>query len=164
MHQISLLDKTDCQAITTLFGRRADKSIERLEQASMISTKDGFISSMPLTSLYAVRHIFAIEVKINSWRQALRQAVLNRWFASSSHVLLPRMPSNAKIIDEARFLGVGLWGFDVGKFTLNLPTKPSGPVSYASWLFNEWSWKVWSNSSRSNEQSKHTPLDSELVS
>lgn len=146
LQQIAHSDDADSTTIQNRFCRRTWASLERLEAASMISINHGDVAVSPLSSVYAVKHIFAIEAKINAWRKALHQAFLNRWFATSSHVLLPRMPSNATAISEARSLGVGLWGPEVSKLTLNLPTTASGPVSYASWLFNDWAWKAWTHS------------------
>jgi hypothetical protein len=159
MHQIAHSGNIDSSSIESLFGNRAADSIERLKAAAMISVNRGIISSCPLSDLYAVRHIFAIEAKISAWRMALRQAFLNRWFATSSHVLLPQMPSNASMVSEARSLGVRVWGLGAIKLTLNLPSTTSKPVSYASWLFNEWAWKIWTQSSSRYAESKHFLLD-----
>jgi hypothetical protein len=159
LHRIANLGDANNTTPENLFCRRNWASLDRLEAASMISISRGDVSVAPLSSLYAVKHIFAIEAKISAWRKALRQAFLNRWFATSSHVLLPRMPSNAKAISEARSLGVGLWGPEVSKLTLNLPTSTSGPVSYASWLFNDWAWKVWANPLTSYVEPEHSHVD-----
>jgi hypothetical protein len=162
LHRLLSFGRADHKTIQKLFGRHARASFDRLEAASMLYIDHEYISVCPLTTLYAVRHIFAIEVKVSAWRQALRQAFLNRWFATSSHVLLPRMPSNATAISEARSLGVSLWGPEVSKLTLNLPSAPSGPVSYVSWLFNEWAWKVWSLSAPSYVEPEPTFMDQQL--
>src|SRR5882724_1204068 len=82
MHQIAHSGNIDTASIKNLFGNRAAGSIERLEAAEMIAINHGVISSCPLSDLYAVRHIFAIEAKVSAWRMALRQAFLNRWFAT----------------------------------------------------------------------------------
>lgn len=159
MHQLAHSGSIDTSSIETLFGNRAADSIERLKAAAMISDNRGVISTCPLDGLYAVRHIFAIEAKISAWRIALRQAFLNRWFATSSHVLLPRMPANSSMLSEARSLGVSVWSPDVTKLTLKVPSTTSSPVSYASWLFNEWAWKVWTKSSPAYAESKHSFMD-----
>lgn len=159
LHQVASLEDGHSTTIPDISRRRSWASFERLEAASMISISRGEVSVPPLSSLYAVKHIFAIEAKISAWRSALRQAFLNRWFATSSHVLLPRMPSNATAISEARSLGVGLWGPEVSKLTLNLPKIASGPVSYASWLFNDWAWKAWTHSLASYARRHHSYLD-----
>lgn len=94
LHQLAYWGEADATAIQELFGRRSSASLDRLQAASMVTVQHGKATVCPLHTVYAVRHIFAIEAKIRDWRNALRQAFLNRWFASSSHVLLPRMPSN----------------------------------------------------------------------
>ena len=159
MHHIVHTEDTTISSIKRLFRTRSVDSIDRLNAANMIAVSRGAISPKPLSTLYAVRHIFAIEAKISAWRMALRQAFLNRWFATSSHVLLPQMPSSVSMFSEARALGVSVWGPRVSKLTLNLPSTPSDPLSYASWLFNEWAWKVWAQSSPTYAESKHPLLD-----
>jgi hypothetical protein len=158
LHQLANWGKTDAAAIQNLFGRRSADSLDRLQAASMITVEQGKASVSPVHTLYAVRHIFAIEAKIRDWRNALRQAFLNRWFATSSHVLLPRMPSNGNAVAEARSLGVGLWGPEVTKLALKPPISFE-PISYASWLFNDWAWKHWTQSSSRYAESKHDLVD-----
>jgi len=158
LHRLLHFRDADHRTHLNLFDRRSWSSFQRLEAASMISLDNGDISVAPLSSLYAVRHIFAIEAKIGAWRKALHQAFLNRWFATSSHVLLPRMPSNTRVNSEAKFLGVGLWSLDFSKITIKLPQAQSDPVSYVSWLFNDWAWKARMHSSSSYEQPNHSLL------
>lgn len=158
-HQLTHLEQTDCTLTRHLFERSAWSSLDRLEAADMISIHHDAISVSPLDKVYAVRHIFAIEAKIAAWRKALDQAFLNRWFATSSHVLLPRMPSNTNAIATARSLGVSLWAPEVSKLTLRLPSIASAPTSYVSWLFNDWTWKVWLRTSSTYANSNLSGLD-----
>jgi hypothetical protein len=159
IHQVTQTGSIGTACVQNLFGNRVAASVERLQAAGMISVDRGVISACPLDRLYAVRHIFAIEAKIRAWRMALRQAFLNRWFATTSHVLLPKMPSNSSMLSEARSLGVSVWGPDATKLTLKVPSTTSSPVSYASWLFNEWAWKVWTKSSPAYAESKYILMD-----
>ncbi len=145
--------------IKSLFKNQGMDSIDRLAAANMILIERNVVSTNSPSAQYAVRHIFAIEAKINAWRKALHQAFLNRWFACSSHVLLPQMPSSVTMISEARALGVRVWSPQVSKMTLNLPSAPSDPLSYVSWLFNDWAWKVWGHVSPTYAESKHTLMD-----
>lgn len=96
----------------------------------------------PLNKVFAVRHIAAFEAKVQDWATAIEQACLNRWFASESYVVLPRLPRRAEALDVALEHGVGLW--IAGEPTPALAARQGTPqpVSYASWLFNEWAWRA----------------------
>ena len=58
--------------------------------------------------------IRAFEVKLSSWRKALRQANRYRFFSDSSIVVLPLAACEVarKHLDTFRTIKVGLWGFD----------------------------------------------------
>jgi hypothetical protein len=158
LHQLSCWGKTDVGKIRDSFGRHATASLNRLEAASMVSVQRDQAKVRPIQKLYAVRHIFAIEAKVSDWRKAIRQAFLNSWFATSSHVLLPRMPSNVHALTEARSLGVRIWAPTVSKLILKPPMSYL-PISYASWLFNDWAWKHWIKSSSCYAEPRHHLLD-----
>ncbi|MCX6379914.1 MAG: hypothetical protein NT023_10635, partial [Armatimonadetes bacterium] len=81
------------------------------------------------------------EAKVHDRNQAVEQALLNRWFATSSNILLPRLPSSNLFVAQAHSLGIGIWSLkDTCLDTRNMVVQ-SKPVSYASWLFNEWAWR-----------------------
>lgn len=158
LHQLACWKSADLTTIQECFGKKSAASLDRLKAASMISVHDSMVHVRAVDELYAVRHIFAIEAKISDWRKALTQASLNRWFATSSHVLLPRLPSNTNAVAEARSLGVGLWAPEATKLTLKPPLSYQ-PVSYASWLFNDGAWKHWTRSSSCYAESQYHFMD-----
>jgi hypothetical protein len=141
MHYISQCGTSDIKTLESLFGKKLKDSVAKLEAAEMIRQRGNKIKARSLSKLYATRHIFAIEAKISSWRTALDQAFLNRWFATSSYVLLPHIPSN-NVFSEAEARGVGIWSSDQTFLDGSSITFNSLPESYASWLFNEWAWKA----------------------
>ena len=128
--------------IASLLGRRSGDSLERLEAAQMVRIRGHIIHARALSKLYAVRHIFAIEAKVQEWQSALEQASLNRWFATSSYILLPRVPRGSVVLAQAESMGVGVWSMADTQFDARCLTVCSRPVSYASWLFNEWAWRA----------------------
>lgn len=143
MHYLAQHENIDRASLENLFDRtRLKDALAKLEAAEMVRQRGHTISPRPLSKLYAAKHIFAIEAKITKWRDALNQAFLNRWFATSSYILLPRIPLNSVVVSQAQSLGVGVWSSDGALFDANLPLAQSSPVSYASWLFNEWAWRA----------------------
>jgi hypothetical protein len=108
----------------------------------MISACGDLIVAADWSSLYATKHIIAVEAKVSQWRQALNQAFQNQWFATSSFVLLSRLPGGVALADEAEALGVGLWTMANNVLDLSAMAQHRQPSSYASWLFNEWAWRA----------------------
>lgn len=141
MHYLSQKGNSDIQLLQQLFGKHLKDSIARLEAAEMVRQRGKKITARSLSKLYAARHIFAIEAKISAWRSALNQAFINRWFATTSYVLLPRIPSG-NIFSEAQALGVGVWSSEQRMLEVSSIELQPAPESYASWLFNEWAWKA----------------------
>jgi len=76
---------------------------------------------------------------LTNWRKAIQQAVANLWFASQSYVLLPPMRTLKKVAQEAKKFGIGVIVFD-GEQTKMIvkPKRQRIPISYGSWLINEW--------------------------
>lgn len=142
MHYLSQHGTANIEFLEQLFGRRVKDSINRLEASEMVRYKGVKVSSRPLSKSYATRHIFAIEAKISEWQTALNQAFLNRWFATSSYVLLPNIPSNKNLLSQAESCGVGIWSSEKVFLDSKLFSFNSLPESYGSWLFNEWAWRA----------------------
>ncbi len=99
-------------------------------------------SARPASKIFAVERLVAVEAKVGKWAEALKQAVLNTWFASESYLLLPRM-TNGELSKAASERGIGIWSQDKGPEWLGLPALEEAnlPRSYGSWLFNEWAWR-----------------------
>jgi hypothetical protein len=137
---------TDKQ-LKVIFTGSVRKNIERLDAAGVLRSDGSRWQLQPMANVFAARQIIAVEAKISEWKVGLEQAVLNTWFASESYMLVPNVPSRSSLLDRAKALGIGVWAED------STPVKPQRtqrlPRSYASWLFNEWAWRV-SAGSRTN--------------
>lgn len=114
-------------------------ALTRLERAEVIRRRGRNWQARALRHIFAASQIIAIEAKMSNWRRGLEQAAINRWFASTSYLLMPRAPRNETFWSEATAAGVGVWTKDE-RFQ---QTATSGclPCSYASWLFHEFAWR-----------------------
>lgn len=125
-----------------LLQQRVCKLLIRLSGMGLISEKRGLWRASSPKHTLAVRRIVAFEAKISDWRTAIAQAALNKWFTSESYILLPRVPKGNAIIETARKASVGIWLVGEAVPFLECPSdEAKQPISYASWLFNEWAWR-----------------------
>lgn len=132
-------------ALTSLmdvFGRDGLRSLARLEANAMVRSQGSWRAARALGGIFAVREIVAVEAKMTAWSSALEQASLNRWFASKSYVLVPQLPKDPSVLETARFRGIGIWVMQNDRARRELQAASAKqPVSYASWLFNDWVWR-----------------------
>jgi hypothetical protein len=150
-HDIRLMHFLSCEGIATnsdldiLQLPSLKQSIDRLESSNMIcQTKNRrWKLAAKLDELFAVRQLIAIEAKMQAGRKVLDQAFINTWFAPVSYVLLPKQPGNS-IFQQAKKLGIGILTQQDGVL-LSPPShkihSKQKPRSYATWMFNEWTWK-----------------------
>jgi hypothetical protein len=94
-----------------------------------------------LDIVFAATQIIAVEAKMKEWRSALAQAHLNTWFTSHSWVLVPRVPRNSTLLQDARELGVTVLAQEQATCVLNSNLDET-PRSYVSWIFNDWAWRA----------------------
>jgi len=122
-----------------LLGMGCSRSLSRLEEADVIDVNSRSARAKPRKSIFAVKRIYAIEAKVSQVPAVVEQAAINFWFAQSSNVLLPKFPRNSAAVTRATDLGIGIWSAEEKVFDATQPDPSDGfPVSYASWLFNEW--------------------------
>jgi hypothetical protein len=142
-HFLAVAGTTDVATLQPFFRVNIPRSLERLCAAGVVR---GCIKGWSLQSMektFAVRRLVAIEAKINQWRDGLQQAFQNNWFASESYLLLPRLPKNADVMERAERFGVGVRTRDQELDCVSMPARRERiPKSYASWLFNEWVWRI----------------------
>lgn len=94
----------------------------------------GVVRCRPKTEVFNASAIIAVEAKVSSWRRALNQALRNKWFASSSYVLLPAGQWSSSALATARDAGVGAIQFDGHRVrVLYRPPSMNLPASYGSW-------------------------------
>jgi hypothetical protein len=96
---------------------------------------------IPVREAFAVREILAFEAKMSLTSHVIDQAAANRWFASASYVLLPSWSQESQLVEDADECGVGIWINGARRPKLRQPTTAQ-PLSYASWLFNDWAWRA----------------------
>ena len=117
-----------------------EKSVNRLSKAGIISLSKSqkFVRNTQLKSYCRIHKIIAIEAKIDKWKEAIRQANNNIWFATESYVLMNKESCSSSIIETCKANGIGIIIVN-GKIKTALPSvQRSFPVSYASLQFNEW--------------------------
>ena len=142
LHLLVTMGALQKSEICKLFGAKSSDCLDRLEAAQMIRIRGRLVQPLPISRLYAVRHILAIEAKVQEWQGALEQASLNRWFATSSYILLPKVPRGSVVLAQAESMGVGVWSAADVSLDARSLASCAKPVSYASWLFNEWAWRA----------------------
>lgn len=114
--------------------------VDGLTLAGMVYFRGKKVFPTTLRRIFTATRIVAIEAKINNWSKAIRQAIANRWFSSHSYILMPEKTSMSRILDEAQSFGIGVIVYDgVNTKELCQPEPQSLPMSYGSWLLNEWS-------------------------
>lgn len=142
-HFLATMGPSSIDALGRFFPNRPKRSLERLLDAGVVQNLSGRWVLKPVRDVFAIRRLVAIEAKVLDWQEGLRQALQNVWFASESYLLLPKLPKTLLLKEEAARFGVGL---RVQGQPLDDAEKPSRlsqiPASYASWLFNEWAWRL----------------------
>jgi hypothetical protein len=128
--------------IEKVFSTDVDERLDRLQAAGLLRRVGNGWKPRALSKCYAVREIIAIEAKMSDWTTVLQQAYLNTWFASQSYILVPNIPRGARFLDQAASLNIGVWSRLEGCQIKPSPVSSQLPISYASWLFNEWVWKA----------------------
>ncbi len=139
LHTLTDIGPASESRLSSLFQKAVSKDLALLERAQVAANRDGLWCAGALNEIYAVKEIIAIEAKVDAVSSGLEQSALNRWFASTSYLLLPQAPGTdlaARAVD----LGVGILTRNGGIITTP-PSNTRSPQSYASWLFNEWVWK-----------------------
>jgi len=140
-HLIYTLDGASQERLEPLVQNRLDVRLQRLQRAELIERSHGEWKIIPLLDAFAVREIVTFEAKMAFTSHVIDQAASNLWFASTSYVLLPTWTGESRLIDDADECGVGIWISGMSKPTLrHRPIEQ--PLSYASWLFNDWVWRA----------------------
>ena len=117
-----------------------EKSVKHLNQAGLIhlSKSQKFVRNVKLNSYCRIHKIIAIEAKIDKWKEAIRQANNNIWFATESYILMNKESCSTATAETCKANGIGIILIN-GKIRTELSSaQRSFPVSYASLQFNEW--------------------------
>jgi hypothetical protein len=140
MHLLTSSGPQTSEAIEAIFPDW-ERPLARLEEAGMVRMSQELWEHHSLEIVFAATQIIAVEAKIKEWRGALAQAHLNTWFASHSCILIPRVPRNSTLLQDAREMGVTVFAQEQTTCALNSSLE-SAPRSYVSWLFNDWAWRA----------------------
>lgn len=134
--------------------RAPGASLEKLAAANLVYRRGSRWCARSRRRSFAVRNIVAFEAKTSGRRDVFYQAAQNTWFASESYVLLPRHP-RASSISLAKKLSVGIWVDGCRRPSVPAPRFRNQPLSYGSWLFNEWVFSQSRDSSAVQAQASH---------
>jgi len=142
LHHLQRVKAADSAALFSALGIDAKgllAALERLLDANMITRVRRTWRPRPLTQLFGLLSIVAIEAKIKNWGSAFKQGHLNQWFASESYVLSPVESPRSKVLERSQRTGVGIFLLNGGGVRrLKSAQKHRIPISYGSWMFNEW--------------------------
>lgn len=121
-------------------NKKLECSLEKLSSASLVRhLKNDTFRVCSKNDAFYVKSIIAIEAKIRNWKNAFVQAETNFWFASESYVLLPGESLRNSIIDKAAESPAGLLSYCNNNYDIiSKSERRSMPVSYCSWIFNEY--------------------------
>jgi len=123
-------------------GKAPAKALARLEASGMIEWKKGKWTTCDLSSIFALHSVLAFEAKMAPTSKVIEQALANKWFATDSSILIPMVGRYSRIAETARRHDLGVYTRQAGGKTSIRPKKHNKPLSYASWMINEWAWRM----------------------
>jgi hypothetical protein len=143
LHALANTGWTNIDFLEGVFRCRLGRALDLLDDLGLVVRTARRCRARSLNSIFAVEQIIAIEAKMAWWQRAVEQAGANVWFSSESHVLMPTVPNSEALVETARRFQVGVLAFDALHPTTlcDAPRRPV-PLSYGSWLFNEWVWRI----------------------
>lgn len=147
VHHVNLTGHFPVGQLLKRFGtRKTSEMMLRLSDSQVAEVKSDEILRKPLSNIFAVKRIVAIEAKVRDWSKGLEQAFQNTLFASESYLLLESLPNSQNLFKNAERLGVGILDKNRSVTQPYLKSKVGSlPTSHAAWLFNEWAWKFSNN-------------------
>lgn len=143
LHLLSTSGALDLAFLREVFQRGLHGMLTRLEEVGVVAVGKSKCRARSASRIFAVERIIAVEAKVSATQRALEQAGANTWYSSESHALLPRPRAGERMKDVASALGVGVIGFENDRVAqVYEPAIRAVPLSYGSWLFNEWTWRI----------------------
>lgn len=143
LHLLATQGAMELSFLHNVFQRGLNAMLTRLEEAGVATVGREKCRARSTSSIFAVERIIAIEAKVSATQRALEQACANTWFSSESHALLPRPRTGERLMGVASSFGVGVLGFEDDRVEKVCEASVRAvPLSYGSWLFNEWTWRV----------------------
>jgi hypothetical protein len=129
------------KALSQFSPRQWPARVARLVAANLLRRQKHSYVPRALSYAFAVRQIIAIEAKVSQWAGALDQAFRNTWFASDSYILLPQQKFTRVVKAAAKCRGVRICWPGLAVAVRRTTSSNRLPLSYGSWLFNEWVWR-----------------------
>ncbi len=119
---------------------KLQRSLDKLMSANLVrNLKNNKYRVCAINDAFYVKSIIAIEAKIKNWKNAFVQAETNFWFASESYVLFRDEFINHNIINKASLSPAGLLSLNNSNYqVISKSERMKMPVSYCSWIFNEY--------------------------
>lgn len=143
LHLLATRGAMEFSFLRDVFQRGLNGMLTRLEEAGVVSVGKSTCRALSTAGIFAVERIIAVEAKVSATQRALEQACANTWFSSESHALLPRQRTGERLMGVASSLGVGVLGFEEDRVEkVCAASVRAVPLSYGSWLFNEWTWRI----------------------
>jgi hypothetical protein len=143
LHLLATQGAMELSFLRHVFHRGLNAMLSRLEDAGVLTIGKEKCRPRRTSSIFAVERIIAIEAKVSATQRALEQACANTWFSSESHALLPRARAGERLVGVASSFGVGVLSLAQDRVEKVCEASVRAvPLSYGSWLFNEWTWRV----------------------
>jgi hypothetical protein len=143
LHLLATRGAMDLPLLHQVFQRGLNAMLTRLEEAGVVTVGKDKCRAQSTSSIFAVERIIAIEAKVSATQRALEQACANTWFSSESHALLSRPRAGERLMGVASSFGVGVLSVQDDRVEKVCEASVRAvPLSYGSWLFNEWTWRV----------------------
>lgn len=143
LHAIVNKGWMDINFLESVYRRNLSRTLDRLQEFQLVTRTARKCRVRSLKDIFTVEQIIAIEAKVTWCRRAVEQAGANVWFSSESHVLVPSVNNSEAMLETARQFQVGVIEFDQSNPSefCSAPRREV-PLSYGSWLFNEWVWRI----------------------
>jgi hypothetical protein len=140
MHCIYLKGNLSDKEISSIFPNKLrDESISKLHLCGLIKKQRNSWKISDLRSNYAIRQLVAVEAKMSLNEKVIKQSIQNTWFSPESYALVPKLSENNINICKAEQHGIKIV-MPTDKL-VRQPRRAQTPISYASWLLNEWAWR-----------------------
>lgn len=145
LHFLAMEGATAYERLHRVFPRDLESSLKRLTDADVILRYQEHCRARSLNQIFAIRDIISVEAKASSRKKAVQQAFRNTWFSSKSYILIPQPSRRVEEIEQAATkAGVGIFhrSDSASVSPAVVADTRDVPRSYASWLFNEWIWRL----------------------
>ncbi|MBL0210843.1 MAG: hypothetical protein IPQ13_08050 [Holophagaceae bacterium] len=123
-------------------GKMPSRALERLRAAQMIERQGDRWHTREMSSIFALSSVLAFEAKMSPTSKVLEQALANKWFATNSAILVPAIGGRSRIAEAAKRHDLSVYTKQAGKRLSIRPKRFNKPLSYASWIINEWAWRL----------------------